>query len=153
MFVQRFLPRFLIFLGSCVSFAVIDLGGVFEADVVKHVARDMVCSVGELQWESINILEFHFGILGLEYLLEGKAINAVSDSGHDRAREEVTHKCRCSCFFKSGWFRDSNFLWSWWWWNPWECVGSSDWRGRVQNVISSAFVYGHSFMWVYQYLF
>ena len=48
MFIQEFLPRFLVFLGSCTSLAIIDLSMVgvvvVEVDVVKHVARDMVSS-------------------------------------------------------------------------------------------------------------
>ena len=44
MFIQEFFPRFLIFLGSRISFAIIDLGGVFEVDAVKHVSGDMVGS-------------------------------------------------------------------------------------------------------------
>ena len=146
MFIQKFLPRFLIFLWGCISLTIIDFGGVFEADAVKHVARDVVCSVGKPCRELISLLEFHFGVFGFEYLLKGKTFNAVSNGSHDRAREEVTHEGRYSCFFKSGWLRDSDFLRSWWRWDPWGCAGLSDWRGRVQNVVSSAFVYGRSFM-------
>ena len=153
MVIQKFLPRFLIFIWGCISLTIIDFGGVFEVDVVKHVAGDVVCSVRRLRQEPISVLEFHFGMFSFEYLLKGEAFNAVSNSSHDRAREEVTHEGRYSCFFKSGWFRDSDFLRSWRRWDPWGCAGLSDWRGRVQNIVSSAFVYGRSFMRVYQDVF
>ena len=56
--VSAHLQRLLVFLGSHVSFATIDLSGVFEADAVKHVARDMVGSVRKLSQESISISVF-----------------------------------------------------------------------------------------------
>ena len=68
MFIQELFPRFLIFLGSCISFAIIDLGGVFETDVVKHMSRDMVGSVGKPSRELIGISKFHFCVFSLESL-------------------------------------------------------------------------------------
>jgi hypothetical protein len=41
MFIQQLRPRFLVFLGGCISLAVVDLGEVFEADSVKDVFRDV----------------------------------------------------------------------------------------------------------------
>ena len=91
MFIQEFLPRFLVFLGSHISFAIIDLGGVFEADAVKHVARDMVGTVGKLSQEPISVFVFHFSVFGHECLLECKTFSVVSNGSHDRALEEVAY--------------------------------------------------------------
>ena len=113
MFIQEFLPRFLIFLGSHISFAIIDLGGVFEADAVEHVSRDMVGSVWKLSREPIGISKFGFCVFGLECFLECKIFNAALNGGHDRAWEEVTCQCRCPCLLESGWFDDLGFFWSW----------------------------------------
>ena len=88
MFIQEFLPRFLVFLGSHISIAIIDLGGVFEVDAVKHMSGDMVGSVGKPSWEPIGISKFYFCVFGLECLLKYKIFNAVSNSGHDRTQEE-----------------------------------------------------------------
>ena len=109
MFIQEFLPRFLIFLGSHISFAIIDLGGVFEADVVEHVSRDMVGSVGKPSQEPISISKFCFCVFSLECLLECKVFNVALNGGHDRAQEEVTCQCRGPCL-ESGWFDSSNFF-------------------------------------------
>ena len=110
MFIQEFFPRFLIFLGSHISFAIIDLGGVFEADVVEHVSRDMVGSVGKPSQELIGISKFCFCVFGLECLLECKIFNAASNGGHDRAWEEVTCQCRVPCLLESGWFDGLGFF-------------------------------------------
>ena len=103
----------LIFLGSCIFFAIIDLGGVFEVDAVNHMSGDMAGSVRKLSWELISISKLYFGVFSLECLLKCKIFNAASNSGHDRTQEEVTCQCRCSCFLQSQWFGDLGFFWSW----------------------------------------
>jgi hypothetical protein len=39
---------------TTVSFAIIDLGGVFDLDAVEHVARDFSSIVWELEWEAVS---------------------------------------------------------------------------------------------------
>ena len=101
MFIQEFLPRFLVFFGCSVSLAIVDLGGVFQVDVVIHVARDMVGGVGKPNGEPISIFQFNFGVFILEHLLECKAFNSIKDCGHDRTREKIACK---GGLWRSGWF-------------------------------------------------
>ena len=113
MFVQELFPRFLIFLGSHISFAIIDLGGVFETDAVKHMSGDMVGSVRKPSQGLIGISKLYFCVFSLECLLKCKILNAALNGGHDRTWEEVTCQCRCPCLLESGWFGDLGFFWSW----------------------------------------
>jgi hypothetical protein len=70
MFIQQLLPRFLVFLGGCISSAVVDLGGVFEVDSVKDVFGDVKGVIREPEWKMVSILELHLRVLCLEHLLE-----------------------------------------------------------------------------------
>ena len=67
--IQQPLPRFLVFLGSCISFSIVDLGGVFEADVMEHVVGDVFGAIRETKWETVGKFEFHFCVLVFEELL------------------------------------------------------------------------------------
>ena len=80
----------MVFLGGHIFLAIIDLSRVFEVDVVKDVAMDMVGSVGKLSQEPIGISKLCFCVFGLECLLECKIFNVASNGSHDRTWEEVT---------------------------------------------------------------
>ena len=133
----------MVFFGCGVSLAIVDLGGVFQVDVVIHVARDMVGGVGKPNGEPIGIFQFNFGVFILEHLLECEAFNSIKDCGHDRTREKIACKGR---LWRSGWFGSLNFFWCRWWHDQQCHLGLNDESGWVQKVIARAFVNGFPLM-------
>ena len=84
--IQYSLPRFLVFLGSCIFFAIVDLGWVFEPDAMEYVAGNVFSAVRKTKWKVVGEFEFHLCILPFEKLLECQAFNTVSHSSHDWSR-------------------------------------------------------------------
>jgi hypothetical protein len=68
--VEEPLPRFLVFLGSHVFLAIVDLGGVFESYLVEHVSGDFGGAIREAEWEAIGKFEPRLCVLLLEDLLK-----------------------------------------------------------------------------------
>jgi hypothetical protein len=144
--VQQPLPRFLVFLGSCISLAIIDLVGIFQPDAVEHVAGDVGSAVREACWEAVGEFQLHLGIFHLEDLLEGQFLNLVSYIGNDGRREQVAGKCRCTGLFESVRFWGPNLLRSRWRCYPWCTLGMGCDRRWIEEVVARAFVYGGSLM-------
>ena len=136
-------PSKIVFLGCSISLAIVDLGGVFQADAVIHVARDMVGGVGKLNGEPISVFQFNFGVFIFEHLLECEAFNSVEDGSHDRTREKVACEGRLQ---RSGWFGSLNFLWCRWRHDQRLHLGPNDGRGWIQKVVARVFVNGFSLM-------
>ena len=60
MFVQQFLPRLLVLLKGHISLTIVDLGEVFQVDVMEHTAWDMMGGVRKPSREMVCILLFNF---------------------------------------------------------------------------------------------